>query len=767
VKNMNNVKSPSQRHRAPRQRRLSPAALTGAIAGTVLIASAASASIITVRSGQVGGFPGVPGQIDSTVRCIGIINPNSQPAYTPSTFAGQNSWPNPTIITPSFVWTPTLGALDPQARWINIDFMQDWYGYPISGLYSVPFFVPGSGAVPATLTLKLAVDDSLGDWSTVGNNPAGVYLNGAPLTPNYTAANYGTPTTYTKAVTLNGGTTNYLQLYQRDIGASVAGIIFSADFNVPNSSGCLPKPSGMSLWLPFDETTGTGSLNTVDATHPGVRFNGPVPAVSQLVANSLTFDGVNDYVNVSTSTAYPGIDPGQGSFTIDMWVKKASVDNTVQVLVDHRVENSGPVLGYSYFLGGANNQALQLGDSSGFTNWPGGPATAIPGDNRWHLAAVVVNRGPSVSNPTATFYVDGVAVGTPVNISAHPGNINPPAGTPFRVGARSSSNTGNFAGGIDEVEFFGRALSALEIRNIYTAGIAGKCKNEVKAPVTSYCRTTTIQPTNLYICNYTNAPASYTWNLSTLGVGPGCTVPGPTGFSPSSGSVLNVPAGQCQMVTVNIAVPINQPNYSTACYQFTATNTGTGETTSTTGKLSRWCIFPDPTGVVLASTVRHDIPMTVLNETSDPITMKYRIRVLENDLDADGVDDVSGAIRLNGLPPGEPVLGTLVVEPGTVGGLPLDVSFDAPDGSSVYTVLIEGDTSGGTDYQALRTYFVSFGEEQCRADFNGDGVSDFFDYLDFVAAFDAEDLAADFNGDGVVDFFDYLDFASAFDAGCE
>jgi hypothetical protein len=56
---------------------------------------------------------------------------------------------------------------------------------------------------------------------------------------------------------------------------------------------------------------------------------------------------------------------------------------------------------------------------------------------------------------------------------------------------------------------------------------------------------------------------------------------------------------------------------------------------------------------------------------------------------------------------------------------------------------------------------------ECRADFNGDSVVDFFDYLDFAAAFDAEAAAADFNGDAVVDFFDYLDFVAAFDVGCE
>jgi hypothetical protein len=54
----------------------------------------------------------------------------------------------------------------------------------------------------------------------------------------------------------------------------------------------------------------------------------------------------------------------------------------------------------------------------------------------------------------------------------------------------------------------------------------------------------------------------------------------------------------------------------------------------------------------------------------------------------------------------------------------------------------------------------------CKADFNDDGIVDFFDYLDFVAAFSSNDPSADFNGDGVIDFFDYLDFVAAFSEGC-
>jgi hypothetical protein len=54
----------------------------------------------------------------------------------------------------------------------------------------------------------------------------------------------------------------------------------------------------------------------------------------------------------------------------------------------------------------------------------------------------------------------------------------------------------------------------------------------------------------------------------------------------------------------------------------------------------------------------------------------------------------------------------------------------------------------------------------CTADVNGDGVLDFFDYLDFVSIFASQDPVADFNRDGVIDVFDYLDFVNAFALGC-
>ena len=77
-------------------------------------------------------------------------------------------------------------------------------------------------------------------------------------------------------------------------------------------------------------------------------------------------------------------------------------------------------------------------------------------------------------------------------------------------------------------------------------------------------------------------------------------------------------------------------------------------------------------------------------------------------------------------------------------------------------------TQGGLLMANALTYVSR--ERPCRADFNGDGFLDFFDYSDYVDCFETGNCPrgrdADFNGDGFVDFFDYSYYVAAFDAGC-
>jgi V8-like Glu-specific endopeptidase len=54
----------------------------------------------------------------------------------------------------------------------------------------------------------------------------------------------------------------------------------------------------------------------------------------------------------------------------------------------------------------------------------------------------------------------------------------------------------------------------------------------------------------------------------------------------------------------------------------------------------------------------------------------------------------------------------------------------------------------------------------CPADFNADGLLNFFDVSAFGLAFQGQDTAADFNSDGLYNFFDFSAFLDAFNAGC-
>ena len=54
----------------------------------------------------------------------------------------------------------------------------------------------------------------------------------------------------------------------------------------------------------------------------------------------------------------------------------------------------------------------------------------------------------------------------------------------------------------------------------------------------------------------------------------------------------------------------------------------------------------------------------------------------------------------------------------------------------------------------------------CRADMDGNGVLNVFDFLAFQTAFGDQDPAADFTGDGSFNVFDFLAFQTEFNEGC-
>jgi len=145
-------------------------------------------------------------------------------AYVVNPYGGV--WVNPSTTAP-FVGTG--------AQWISA--ASGGNNAP-SALFAQTFTF-GSAPLGAVLNFSWAVDDNLGD----AENPAGIYINGNPIT----AIGGGTFTSvssvtgiYIPASDLIDGV-NTLYIYDRDTGGVVAGVVYDGTLTV------VPEPSSLAL----------------------------------------------------------------------------------------------------------------------------------------------------------------------------------------------------------------------------------------------------------------------------------------------------------------------------------------------------------------------------------------------------------------------------------------------------------------------------------------------------------------------------------------
>ncbi len=229
---------------------------------------------INLRSGQVGGLPGLPGQADDTIKRHPTIENTGQPitnaAFTAANwFLPAQSGPPAFVINP--VSPPWINSLpcDPLARWINWEIDPFFAG---SALYTMPFDIQPSCIQKVYLDICWAVDDSLGDPYTGDPNPVGLYINGAATTPVVSGGAY-TPHTTMNGIDITSLVTsgqNWISLYQRDAGVSVSGLIFSATIRVECCCEQITFRSGQSGGVPGLP----GQLDDIVNRHPTVISSG-------------------------------------------------------------------------------------------------------------------------------------------------------------------------------------------------------------------------------------------------------------------------------------------------------------------------------------------------------------------------------------------------------------------------------------------------------------------------------------------------------------
>ncbi|MDQ6860382.1 MAG: plastocyanin/azurin family copper-binding protein [Verrucomicrobiota bacterium] len=242
---------------------------------------------------------------------------------------------------------------------------------------------------------------------------------------------------------------------------------------------CVAPPSGMVAWFPGD-----GSPRDIQNANNGVLENGATYAAGK-VGQAFSFNGTTSDVLVADSAA---LQPTT-QITIDAWVfpnAAAGPQDVVAMIVNKEINDSS----IEYQLGRRNSANCDVG------------AGIAPGNFAFYLGGVTlpnecsswVDGGAQLplgawSHVALTY--DGSFVRAYVNGSmtrqlSASGTILTANKAPLMIGGRPAR--ANWAGLIDEVEIFNRALTASEVAAIASADAAGKCK--APQPTTAFSRLT-------------------------------------------------------------------------------------------------------------------------------------------------------------------------------------------------------------------------------------------------------------------------------------
>jgi len=184
----------------------------------------------------------------------------------------------------------------------------------------------------------------------------------------------------------------------------------------------------------------------------GYRYNsglvvgagGGAPFVN---TKSILFDGVNDYIDLGSSSGLGFT----GDFTLSAWIKTSAI-GTNQMIIDSSTASNGS--GYSMYLRSSGKirfwSYLANNDINSIT-------TLLP--NTWyHICATHDRIG--LENK---LYINGV-----LDVSGASGSFNPTPMTNLRIGTSALFGF-PFNGNIDEPCFFNRKLIQSEITTLATA----------------------------------------------------------------------------------------------------------------------------------------------------------------------------------------------------------------------------------------------------------------------------------------------------------
>jgi len=234
----------------------------------------------------------------------------------------------------------------------------------------------------------------------------------------------------------------------------------------------------------FLNTNGTGQEALFD--FDGTKYIAFGVAHETVVPRHLTFDGNDDFIRMDSSNDLTG------AFTTMAWVRTTGPNNTNSNKTI--VSKFNGSTGYTLSLDNNNRPRMDWNNGGGNSIVAG---TQIP-LNKWHHIAVIYN------GTSAALYIDGVLEKTE--------NLSAPIATThnFSIGSefRSQTDIRNiFAGDIDEVRFWDRAVTVPELQFIMNQEI-----EQLGAGTRGKILPTTVTKNDISALAWTNLTAYYSMN---------------------------------------------------------------------------------------------------------------------------------------------------------------------------------------------------------------------------------------------------------------
>ena len=224
---------------------------------------------------------------------------------------------------------------------------------------------------------------------------------------------------------------------------------------------CVAPPANLEAWWPAE-----GDANEMTGVNNGT-IQGVAFAPGE-VGQAFSYGGSGGQVSIGA----PNFETPNTGFTVEAWINPTSLGlcsvNNCKTVV-HRERDVSSRTWWLGVDGSSIRLLLFLAQPNGGWVDVFSPAVVTSGSFQ-HIAA-------SYDGNTVTMYYNGSLVATQV---VGPANFN--KGDPINIGSENLAANGtydSFAGLIDELSIYSRALSGSEVAAIFGAGTAGKCQTSI------------------------------------------------------------------------------------------------------------------------------------------------------------------------------------------------------------------------------------------------------------------------------------------------